>query len=146
MKYFFTQILGFSKKRFFAKSTIWGMIWTGNLILRTMASRLTKANFDENIYFFISILLKIWYWFWICHFLDVYINILGDIVRKSLVKILKMTFLGQDSSWLRSFWSQSIGSDRYRAGDTMCISCLLVPVSAGFAERSQELLYFGFEI
>ena len=45
------------KKKFFAKSAIWGMIWAGNLILRTMV----LEYFNKSLYFksYMSFLVKI---------------------------------------------------------------------------------------
>ena len=60
-------------------------------------------NTGNSWYFFVFILLRILCWFRICHFFQVYFNILRDIVRESLAKIPKMPFFGKDSPWLRSF-------------------------------------------
>ena len=49
-----------------------------------------------NWYFFLFILLRILCWFRICHFSQVYFNIIGDIDHESLAKIPKMQFLGKD--------------------------------------------------
>ena len=50
-----------------------------------------------------------------------YVNfkILGDIDSESLAKIPIMPFLGQDSPWLRSFWSQSIDSGQGYSGPVL---------------------------
>ena len=47
-----------------------------------------------NWYFFVFILLRILCWFRICHFSQVYFNMLGDIDSEGLAKIQIMPFFG----------------------------------------------------